>query len=61
MHSSPIIDELHELRRRYAERFGDDLHAICEAARRKQAEQGRPVAPVDPKHLAGKDERHQAA
>jgi len=38
MHTSSIIEELHALRRRYAERFGDDLHAICEDARRKQAD-----------------------
>lgn len=38
MHTSPIIEELHALRRRYAERFGDDLYAICEDARHKQAE-----------------------
>ncbi len=63
MHTSPIIEELHALRRRYAERFGDDLHAICEDARHKQAEQGRPVAPLDPKRLADQDleQNHEAA
>jgi hypothetical protein len=55
MHTSPIIDELHAVRRRYAERFGDDLHAICEDARRKQAEHGRPVVPLDPKRLTEQD------
>jgi hypothetical protein len=61
MHPSPIIEELHELRRRHAERFGNDLHAICEDARRGQAEQGRPIVPADPKRLADEDERHRAA
>jgi hypothetical protein len=63
MHTSPIIEELHALRRRYAERFGNDLHALCEDARQKQAEQGRPVAPLAPKRLVDQDgiERHHAA
>lgn len=61
MHPSPIIAELHTLRRRNAERFRNDLHAICEDARRRQAEQGRPVVPADPKRLADDDAYHRAA
>lgn len=61
MQPSPIIEELHELRRRHAERFGNDLHAICEDARRRQAEQGRLVVPANPKRLADEDEPHRAA
>lgn len=61
MPTDPIIEELHELRRHHAERFGNDLHAICEDARRRQAEQGRPVIPANPKRLADEDGHHRAA
>jgi hypothetical protein len=34
MHTSPNIEELHALRRCYAERFGDDLGKIGENRRK---------------------------
>lgn len=58
MHPSPIIEELHEFRRRYAEQFGNDLHAICEDARRRQAKSARTVVPAHPKPLAAPDGHH---
>ncbi len=51
MKTSPIIDEIHNARREYAERFGNDLHAICEDARRKQGRQGRRIVPANPKPI----------
>ena len=38
-----IIEEIHQTRRRIAEKFGYDIAAISEDARRRQAESGRPV------------------
>jgi hypothetical protein len=43
MSTNSIIAELHAIRREYAERFNQDLHAICADARRKQGQQGRRV------------------
>ena len=38
-----IIEEIHRTRRRMAEKFGGDLAAILEDARKRQAASGRPV------------------
>lgn len=38
-----ILDEIHETRRRIAERFGGDIAAIAEDARRRQEASGRPI------------------
>jgi hypothetical protein len=34
MWKDPIVAEIHEIREKIAQEYGDDLHAICEAARR---------------------------
>jgi len=39
----PIIEEIHETRRKIAQRFDCDAHRISEDARRRQALDGRPV------------------
>ena len=39
----PIIEELHEVRREIAKRFGGDIHRISKDARQRQAQEGRPV------------------
>lgn len=44
MATNSILNELHAIRREYAERFNQDLHAICEDARRKQGHDRRVVA-----------------
>ncbi|MEN8220288.1 MAG: hypothetical protein ABFS56_28840 [Pseudomonadota bacterium] len=49
MTTSPILDEIHKIRLDYAERFGNDLHAICQDARQKQGRDGRQVIPANPK------------
>jgi hypothetical protein len=36
MTSDAIVEEVHRLREETAKRFGNDLHAICEDARRRQ-------------------------
>ena len=61
MTANPIIDEIHNTRREYAERFGNDLHAICEDARQKQGRQGRRVVPASPKPAEHQDIHDHAA
>ncbi len=41
--ADPVIDEIHRTRREISERFGGDLHAILEDARKRQTASGRPV------------------
>jgi hypothetical protein len=41
-----IVDQIHETRRRNAEKFGFDLAAIAEDARKRQAASGRPTRPA---------------
>ena len=48
----PIIKEIHQIRSAYAERFDNDLHVICEAARKKQGANGRHVVPAKPKPVS---------
>jgi hypothetical protein len=38
-----IVEEIHQTRRRIAEKFGYDVAAISEDARRRQEASGRPV------------------
>ena len=38
-----IIEEIHRCRQRMAEKFGGDIAAILEDARKRQAVSGRPV------------------
>jgi len=41
--TDPIIDEIHRTRREISDRFGGDLHAIVEDARKRQAASARPT------------------
>ncbi len=41
--SDPTIDEIHRTRERMADKFGGDIAAILEDARKRQAASGRPV------------------
>ena len=52
MKNDPIIEEIQKIRKTYADRFNNNLHSICEDARRKQKEEGRHIAPANPKHLS---------
>ena len=49
MATSPIIQEIHKIREEYAKRFGDDLKALCDDARKKQGRDGRKVVLAHPK------------
>ncbi len=49
MIQSHIIDEIHKIRKDYAERFDNDLHAICQDAMHKQGRKNRQVIPANPK------------
>ncbi len=49
MTKNPILDEIHKIRIDYAERFGNDLHAICQDALQKQGRDGRQVILTKPK------------
>ena len=41
MIDDPIVNEIRQIRRAYAERFNNDLHAICEDLRRQERESNR--------------------
>ena len=41
MIDDPIVDEIRRIRRAYAEKFNNDLHAICEDLRRQERESDR--------------------
>jgi hypothetical protein len=41
--TDPVLDEIHRTRREISERFGGDLRAILDDARKRQAASGRPV------------------
>lgn len=44
-----IVEEIHRIREKYAERFNGDRHAICEDLREKQAASGRKVVTLPPR------------
>ncbi len=41
MIDDPIVNEIRQIRRAIAERFNNDLHAICEDLRREERESDR--------------------
>ena len=41
MIDDPIVNEIRQIRRAYAERFNNDLHAICDDLRRQERESNR--------------------
>jgi hypothetical protein len=41
MIDDPIVDEIRRIRQAYAERFDNDLHAICEDLRRQERQSDR--------------------
>ena len=59
MATNPILNELHAIRREYAERFNQDLHALCEDARRKQGRHGRSVVAAPSREAIEKDKVDQ--
>ncbi len=59
MKDDSIVDQIHRVREEIAERFDNDLHSICEDARRRQEQSGRksvklPARPADQKTESSK-------
>lgn len=47
-HRDTILEEIHRTREQIAERFGNDIGAIVEDARKRQEASGRPLWPSKP-------------
>ena len=58
MSQDPIVEEIHRIRVQYAEKFDNDMHAICEDARKKQLQcsplitSRPPRKPLEKKNIA---------
>ena len=52
MHHDPIVAEIHEIRDQLAERFGYDIRAIVDDARKKDALGDREVVRLPPRRPA---------
>jgi len=61
MTRDPIIEELHKVREAIAERFGNDLGAICADAQQKQGKDGHPVVRLAPRPVVKKAGHESAA
>lgn len=51
MIADPIIEELHQIRKRLAAKFNYDVFAIVADAQERQAKEGRPVVSFPPKRI----------
>jgi len=47
----PIVEEVREARRKHAERFNLDLHAICEDLKKKEKNSGHRIISLPAKPL----------
>ena len=47
----PIVEEVRESRRKHAERFNFDLHAICEDLKKKEKNCGHAIKSLPAKQL----------
>ena len=45
----PIVAEIRAIRKAHAEKFNNDLHAICEDLRRQERESGRKYVTLPPR------------
>ncbi len=52
-----IIEEIHQTRRRMAEKFGGDIAAILEDARKRQEQSGRAIWQASPSKTVVETER----
>jgi DUF438 domain-containing protein len=50
----PIVEEVRKTRRKHAEKFNFDLHAICEDLKKKEEACGHPIKTLRPKLLLKK-------
>ncbi len=48
----PIVEEVRRHRREHAQRFNNNLDAICEDLRRHQASSGHPIVRLKPRRIA---------
>ena len=55
MWRDPIVEEIHRVRDEQATKFGDDLHAICEDIRKRQATSQRKLVTRPPRKPAVHD------
>jgi hypothetical protein len=60
MARDPIIEDLHKVRESIAERFGNDLRAICADAQLKQGSDGHRVVCPAPRPVREKARRESA-
>ena len=51
MRQDSIINEIHQIRERYAKQFNFDLKAMCADLREKQRKSGRVVVAFPPKRV----------
>ena len=51
MTNDPIVEEIHRIREQLSQKYNNDLHAICEAARRAQEASGRKVVHFPSKRI----------
>ena len=49
MKQDPLVEEIHRVRTEIAARFGDDLAAICDDARKRQARSRAATAALPPR------------
>jgi len=47
----PIVEEVREARRKHAEKFNFDLHAICKDLKKKEENCGHPIKTLPAKLL----------
>lgn len=46
MWQDPLVAEIHQIREQIAQAHGNDIHALCEAARRGELSRPQPVEPT---------------
>jgi len=49
MYDDPIVDEIRQIRKQHTDKFGGDIHAICEDLRRLERESGRQYVSFPPR------------
>jgi hypothetical protein len=59
MTPDPIVEEVHAIREAIAKRFNNDLGAVCEDARQRQARSSRAVVKLPPRKFAPRPTKAQ--
>ena len=54
----PIVDDVHQVRKKLAADHGNDLHAIVEHLRRRSAAEGRKTVTFQPRPASFNPEAH---